>query len=110
MGSSARDVKMQISGDLADAEKSAGDDVLQQVIDVANQFFHGDMQAAVARVADAQIDTDHPAEFSLTMSISPSREVNKLSGDNGQLQQFAHRDSAVSQTLEFLADQQQQLI
>src|SRR4029078_10671182 len=99
MGSSARDVKMQISGDLSDAEKSAIDDVLQQVIDVANQFFHGDMQAAVARLADSQIDTHQLAEFSRKMSMSRSREVDKLSGDHGQLQQFAHRDSAVSQTL-----------
>ncbi len=110
-GSSQRYVNMQITGDLSDAEKSAIDAVLQKVVEVANQFFHGDMQAAIARLSDAQIDTDQLAEFSLKMSMSRSREMNKLvSGDDGQLQQFAHHDSGVSQTLEFLADQQHQLI
>ena len=110
-GNSQRNVNMQITGDLSDAEKSAIDSVLQNVIDVANQFFHGDLQAAMGKMADAQIDTSQLAEVSLKMSMSQNREMNKVTvGDDGKIQQMAHRDSGASQALEFLADQQQTLI
>ena len=110
-GNSQRNVNMQITGDLSDAEKSAIDSVLQNVIDVANQFFHGDLQAAMGKMADAQIDTNQLAEVSLKMSMSQNREMNKVTvGDDGKIQQMAHRDSGASQALEFLADQQQTLI
>lgn len=109
--SSQRNVSMQVTGDLSDAEKAAIDSVLQDVIDVANQFFHGDLQAAMAKMADARIDTGQLADVSLKMSMSQSREMNKVTiGDDGQLQQLAHRETGVSQALEFLADQQRTLI
>ena len=106
-----RYVNMQITGDLSDAEKSAIDAVLQNVVDVANQFFHGDLQAAIARLSDAQIDTSQLADVSLKMSMSQSREMNKvLMGEDGRVQQLAHRDSGVGRALEFLADRQRTLI
>ena len=109
--SSQRNVNMQITGDLSDAEKAAIDSVLQNVIDVANEFFHGDLQAAMAKMADAQVDTGQLADVSLKMSTSQSREMNKTTiGDDGQLQQLARRETGVSQALEFLADQQRTLI
>ena len=110
-GSSERNVNMQITGDLSDAEKAAIDSVLQNVVDVANQFFHGDLQAAIARLSDAQIDTSQLADVSLKMSMSQSREMNKvLMGEDGRVQQLAHRDSGVGRALEFLADRQRTLI
>ena len=109
--SSQRYVHMQITGDLSDAEKSAIDSVLQSVVDVANQFFHGDLQAAIARLSDAQIDTSQLADVSLKMSMSQSLGMNRVTlSDDGKVQQLAHRDSVVSQALEFLADQQRALI
>jgi hypothetical protein len=110
-GSSERNVNMQITGDLSDAEKAAIDSVLQNVVDVANQFFHGDLQAAMAKMTDVQIDTGQLADVSLKMSMTQSSELNKVAiGDDGQLQQLAHRETGVSQALEFLADQQRTLI
>jgi hypothetical protein len=45
------------------------------------------------------------------MSMSQSNELNKFAtGDDGELQQLAHRETGVGQALEFLADQQRTLI
>ncbi len=109
--SSERNVSMQITGDLSDAEKAAIDSVLQNVIDVANQFFQGDLRSAAANIADAQIDMNQLANVSLQMSMSQHREMNKVTvGNDGGLMQLAHRDRGVGQALEFLADQQRTLI
>ena len=110
-GSSERYVDMQIAGDLSEAEKAAIDTVLQSVIDVANQFFKGDLQAAIERLSNTQMDTEQLAEFSLNMSLSQSRETSKVQmGEDGQVQQLVDADRGMSQLLEYLADQQHQLI
>ena len=109
--SQQRVVNMQISGDLSSEEKSAIDSVITSVIDVANQFFSGDLQAAMQTISSAAIDTAQLAEVSLRMSMSQSREMNKLVvGDDGAVRSLVHRDRGVGQALEFLADQQRMLI
>jgi hypothetical protein len=109
--SQQRVVNMQISGDLSSEEKSAIDRVINSVIDVANQFFSGDLQAAMQTISSAEIDTAQLAEVSLRMSMSQSREMNKLVvGDDGAVRSLVRRDRGVGQALEFLADQQRLLI
>lgn len=110
-GGSERFVDMQIRGDLSDAEKTAIDAVLQTVIDVANQFFKGDLRAAIERLSDTPMDTEQLAEFTLNMSLSQSREASKVRIDeDGQVQQRVHADRGMSQLIEYLADQQHALI
>jgi hypothetical protein len=110
--SSQRYVDMQMTGDLSDDEKAAIDAMLQNVIDVADQFFHGDMRAAVAHLADMDVDTNQLADVSLKMSMSRSQQLDKVAigGDDVRVRQAAQASGGVSRTLEYLADQQKQLI
>ena len=110
--SSRRYVDVRVTGDLSDDEKSAIDAVLQNVIDVANPFFHGDLQSAVARLADMDIDTNQLADVSLKMSTSRSRQAGSVAigGAAARVRQAAQASTGVGRTLGFLADQQKQLI
>lgn len=110
--STQRYVDMQISGDLSDDEKSAIDAVLQDVIDVANRFCNGDMRAAVAHLADMDVDTSQLADVSLKMSMTRSQQLSKVAigGDSARVQQAAQASSGVSRTLAYLADGQKDLI
>ena len=110
--SSQRYVSMAVNGNLSDDEKAAIDAVLQNVVDVANQFFHGDLRAAVAHLSDMNVDTKQLAEVSLKMSMGRNRQLSQVAigGDAARMQQAAQANSGVSRTLEYLADQQKQLI
>ena len=110
---SQRYVSMAVNGNLSDDEKAAIDAVLQNVVDVANQFFHGDLRAAVAHLSDMNVDTNQLADVSLKMSMSRNRQLNQVAiggGAAARVQQAAQAHSGVSRTLEYLADQQKQLI
>ena len=111
--SSQRYVNMAVNGNLSDDEKGAIDAVLQNVVEVANQFFHGDLRAAVAHLSDMNVDTNQLADVSLKMSMSRNRQLSQVAiggGDAARVQQAAQASSGVGRTLEYLADQQKQLI
>jgi hypothetical protein len=109
--SSERHVSMRLDGNLSDDEKRAIDAVLQSVIDVANEFFHGDVRAAVAHLADMNVDTNQLAQVSLQMSTNRSQQLASVAtGAGARIRQAAQSSGGVARMLQFLADRQRQLI
>jgi hypothetical protein len=104
-------VNMEVNGDLSEAEKAAIDDVLNRVIEVAQQFFGGSLDDAVSRLHVMDFDTSTLLDFSLEMSVTRKVEVSRSYNEGGDaLTRLAGRDGQVMKTLEFLADAQRRLI
>jgi hypothetical protein len=64
--------KVEVDGDLNDAERAAIGNLLDKVDDIATDFFGGDVQAAFSAAARVGLDSDTLSAFSLRMSYSKS--------------------------------------
>lgn len=67
--------KVEVDGDLNAAERAAIGDLLDEVDDVAQDFFGGDVQAAFAAASRVGLDSDALSAFSLRLSYSRSVAV-----------------------------------
>lgn len=64
--------KIEVEGDLNDAERAAIGDLLDEVDGIAQDFFGGDVQAAFAAASRVGLDSDALSAFSLRLSYSRS--------------------------------------
>lgn len=64
--------KVEVDGDLNEAERAAIGDLLDKVDDIAEDFFGGDVQEAFAAAARVGLDNDALSAFSLRLSYSKS--------------------------------------
>jgi hypothetical protein len=64
--------KVEVDGDLNDAERAAIGDLLDKVDGIANDFFGGDVQAAFAAASRVGLESDALSAFSLKLSYSRS--------------------------------------
>jgi hypothetical protein len=64
--------KVEVDGDLNEAERAAMGDLLDKVDDIAEDFFGGDVQEAFAAAARVGLDSDALSAFSLRLSYSKS--------------------------------------
>lgn len=64
--------KVEVNGNLNDAEKAAIGDLLDKVDDIADDFFGGDVQEAFAAASRVGLDSDALSAFSLRLSYSRS--------------------------------------
>ncbi len=105
-----RAVRMNVEGDLSQAELAAIDSLLNEVVHVANKFFSGDVRAAWDRLLTLEFTSDELAEFSLRMSVAHTKQVTKAYQGEGGLAGFAARDKQALEVLEYLAGEQRSLI
>ena len=64
--------KVEVDGDLNDAERAAIGDLLDKVDGIARDFFGGDVQAAFAAASRVGLESDALSAFSLRLSYSKS--------------------------------------
>lgn len=64
--------KVEVDGDLNEAERAAIGDLLDKVDDIAADFFGGDVQEAFAAASRVGLDSDALSAFSLRLSYSKS--------------------------------------
>ncbi|HTU66510.1 MAG TPA: hypothetical protein VMF52_11215 [Steroidobacteraceae bacterium] len=62
--------KVEVDGDLNDAEQAAIGDLLDKVDDIAQDFFGGDVQEAFAAASRVGLESDALSAFSLRLSYS----------------------------------------
>ena len=104
-------VDISITGSLDDAERAALDGVIASVIDIAEQFLAGDLDATRTAIQDLDFDTSELAELSLRLSVARSVTVDQAYG--GDLASFAaltETSSNAAAVLEFFANEQRTLI
>jgi hypothetical protein len=77
--------KVEVDGDLNDAERAAIGDLLDKVDGIANEFFKGDVQAAFAAAARVGLESDALSAFDLKLSYSRSVAVAQTYASNARL-------------------------
>ena len=77
--------QVQVDGDLNDAERTAIANLLDQVDDIATDFFGGDVQAAFAAAARVGLESEALSAFDLKLSYSRSLAAVKTYASNAQL-------------------------
>lgn len=108
---SQRLVSLEITGELSEEERAAIDGVLAQMVDMADAYFGGSMEATVARLNEMDFDTESLLDVSFQMSVSRRMEVSRGYGNAEEgLTRLASRDSEVRNTLEFFADGQRRIL
>jgi hypothetical protein len=69
--------KVEVDGNLNEAERAAIGDLLDEVDGIAKDFFGGDVEAAFAAAARVGLESDALSAFSLRLSYSKSTAVAK---------------------------------
>jgi hypothetical protein len=77
--------QVAVDGDLNDAERTAIAGLLDQVDDIAADFFGGDVQAAFAAAARVGLESEALSAFDLRLSYSRSLAAVKAYASNAQL-------------------------
>jgi hypothetical protein len=77
--------KVEVDGDLNDAERTAIGDLLDKVDGIATEFFKGDVQAAFTATARVGLESDALSAFDLKLSYSRSVAVAQTYAGNARL-------------------------
>lgn len=77
--------KVEVDGDLNEAERAAIGDLLDKVDDIANEFFSGDVQAAFSAAARVGLESEALSAFDLRLSYSRSLAAVKTYAGNARL-------------------------
>lgn len=108
---SHRLVRMEVSGDLSDAETAAIQKVFSSVVEVAQRFFTGDMAGAVQKLGAMEFDSSSLAELSLNMSMYQSVEVARAyQHEAGIMNDLRRAEGETAEFLQSLADETKRMI
>jgi hypothetical protein len=77
--------KVEVDGDLNEAERAAIGDLLDKVDGIAEDFFKGDVQAAFNAAARVRLESDALSAFDVKMSYSRSVAVAQTYASNARL-------------------------
>ncbi|WP_263141094.1 DUF5610 domain-containing protein [Pseudomonas sp. RIT-PI-AD] len=75
---------VSVEGDLSDDEKASLKDLLNQVQDISNKFYSGDLSGAFDRAMDLQLDGTQLASMSLNLTQSSVRKATDAYSDVAQ--------------------------
>ena len=77
--------KLEVDGDLNEAERAAIGNLLDKVDDIATDFFSGDVQAAFSAAARVALDSSALSAFDLRLSYSRSLAAVQTYASNAKL-------------------------